>query len=537
MYNGRNGKFLERELLQMTTHVFDTGSHGRLTTAAICGGILLFSLCGAIGAPVLLKGLFTGPDGTRWLGPFLAWTGACITGFVWHAFGIKRLPPKSETFIAGICITFLTAIIIFIAMQRFTSGLRYTETYNEIMAMRLARGESIYPDPERAPVGTVYTPFFFILAGAIHTILPAGLSCGRLVSLAAFLATLFFLFRISVHVHKNTETALWTVALFCATYAPLDCLYDQSCVDTLQMCVSAVALYFFLQKTPRGDWAALFFCGLACFTKQSALYPFLVVLAGTGIAQKRRWWVYNPLLFWGAVSGLLIVMTGGWVLTYTITYPSLHGFRTQPLPFILQRFLLLQLPVWICLVPGLMAHRKYRFHAYLLAVLFASLTGIYKNGGGIHALFPVEPLVCVAAAYHARKWPLLLCAQLVLGCVNPFTALYPWKTIRDVDKRIVRVAAASEGDVWLPMDTYLYDKIRRPEWDNFCALFGPLWANLETPGRLTQAVEQRRFALILIRENSLDLYRYLPPHIREAIENGYNREKSDGLVIYRRKGR
>jgi hypothetical protein len=402
------------------------------------------------------------------------------------------------------------------------------------MAIRLAHGAPIYPDPETGPVGTLYTPLFFLLTAPFHLLFPAGFGYGRLVSCISFFITALFVYRI-VKLRNGSPTAgLWTSALFCATYPIMGNLYDQSGVDTLQMCLSCVTLYFFLIKTGKDDMLALFFGGCACCAKQPAAYPFLAILVII-LFSRRPWPVFLPLVFWAIIGAGLIIATKGWAISYLVTYPAKHGFRWIPPSFILFRFIVLQLPLWFCVIMGLFHKRDIRFQVYFFSILAASLFGISKNGGGIHPLFPAEPLLCIAAGTYICRYKPLLVIQLLLGLFNPFTAIYPWATIRQVDKEMVSLANNAPDDVWLPMETYLYSRTNKKEWDNFCALFGPMWAGYPPPRRLLQALEQQRFSCILIRKNSTDLFRLFDPAIKDLIEKGYEKTIIYELVIYTRK--
>ncbi len=495
---------------------------------------IAFTILTTFFLPPVLRPLFNGPEGIRWVAPFFLLMGTLATIYCFYMLSYKKVSLMSEYFLAGAVVTFFIGIITFIALQRFSSGLRYIETYNEIMAIRFSQVKCIYPDPELGPVGTVYTPFFFILTGIFHSFLPAGFGYGRLVSLAALLVTVYFVFRIVVLRGNSQNAGLWTSAVFLATYFPMDALYDQSGVDTLQMCLTCITLFFFLKDTPRDDMLALLLGGLACFTKQSAVYPFIIVLITVAV-KRRTLWTYSPLLFWAAIGGLLIMITKGWAITYLITYPAKHGLRTVPPLFLLHRFFLLQLLLWGCVMYTGIKHWEHRFHIFFLAVVAASISGIYKSGGGIHPLFPTEPLLCIAAASIFYRYKIILVFQLLLGLNNPFTALYPWKTIHDADQQIVEMANKTPGEVWLPMDTYLYSRTEKTEWDNFCALFGPIWSGHPPPKRLITALEEKRFDLILIRKNSTDLYRFLHPDIRSLITQNYIRKDSETVVIYTRK--
>ena len=495
--------------------------------------VLLFvaTILSFLFAPVILRPMFDGPDGVRWVAPFFLLMGMLATTYSLFPVFYKEISYKSGFFWAGAIIVFFAGILIFVTVQRFSSGLRYIETYNEIMGIRLSQGRSIYPDPELEPVGTVYTPFFFIVSSLFHTFLPAGFAYGRLISLASVLLTALFVYKIVRQRRGAVITGVLAAAVFFSTYSPLDRLYDQSGVDTLLMFLTCVTLFFFLKKTPKGDMAALFFAGLACFTKQSAIYPFVVVLIFV-IISRRKMWVYNPLIFWVIVAGVLILITRGWAFTYLVIYPAKHGFREMPPRFLLFRFFVLQIPLWIGLIYGVIKYRENRFLVYTISILVAALFGIFKSGGGIHPLFPAEPVLCLAAIDLLSRYRILLVCQLIIGLYNPFTALYPYKTIHDADREIVSLANSTQGEVWLPLETYLYSRTDKREWDNFCALFGPVWAGLPTPQRLLDALEQKKFDMILMRKNSTDLFRYFQPKVRELIKQEYRKEEKGGIIIY-----
>jgi len=61
-----------------------------------------------------------------------------------------------------------------------------------------------------------------------------------------------------------------------------------------------------------------------------------------------------------------------------------------------------------------------------------------------------------------------------------------------------------------------------------------VWAGQSTPKRLLDALEQKKFDLILMRKNSTDLFRYFQPTVRELVKQGYKSEIREGLVIYTR---
>ena len=86
-------------------------------------------------APNILRPLFDGPDGTRWIAPFFLLMGVLATIYSLFPVFFKEVSYKSELFWAGAVVVFFAGLLIFVSVQRFTSGLRYLETYNEIMGI------------------------------------------------------------------------------------------------------------------------------------------------------------------------------------------------------------------------------------------------------------------------------------------------------------------------------------------------------------------------------------------------------------------
>lgn len=502
----------------------------RIVFAVVLSGTALST----VSLPRLLSPLFNGPEGVRWLTPFLLWMGLLAAGYAAVPAFLDIRLARREYYRAWGAVLFFGGMIVFVALQRFSSGIWYLETYNETMAIRISQGRSIYPDPRIGPVGSVYTPFYFLITGLLHLLLPSGYGYGRLVSLASLLLTAFLVYRITIERTRDRTVAVWAAALFLSTYAPLTKIYDFGYVDSLLMCCTCASLLFFLRNSQEGDVLALLFGGLACFTKQSALFPFLTVL-GFCIAGRRRARTYWPLLFWAAVAVTLILMTKGWALTYLVEYPLAHGTRRYLPIGILRAGFLLQIPLWVGVTADLRRRRNLRFLLYAGAVLLASLSGAYKGGGWICALFPLEPLLCIAAAQFLAKHRVLLAVQLIIGLYNPFTTLFPWSSVRDADLEILEILESAQDDVWLPTEGYLYARADKKEWDNQCAMYGPGWANHPPPQRLLDALREAKFEAVVLRNNSTEFFGLLHPNIRKLVRQNYWDDSTERLMILTRR--
>lgn len=484
--------------------------------------------------PVLLSQQFNGIDKTLWLNPFIISMGVIFFIYCICIYLLKNTSIKTSSLYAGAVIVYLSGIVIFIAIQRFTSGLHYLESYNEVMNIRLSQGYSIYPDLEEYPVGTVYTPLFFILGSLFHLLFPDGYGYGRIISLLSFFATAIMVYIIVKQQYKKTDMALWASALFLCTYVPMEKLYDFSCVDTLLMCIITIALYFFLKNSHKADAISLFFCGLACFTKQTAVFPFLAVF-GTMLFSRRKICMYSPIIFWTIIGIVLLLITDGMAFKYLVTYPLAHGIKSIPSFSILFKIFGLQIFLWYGAYVYISKERHDRFNILFFVIFISSFMGLMKSGGWIQAMFPLEPILCIAAIKTLYNKRLLLYCQLIIVLFIPFSTLYPYALYQKPDHDIVDLVKTEQKDVWLPMESYLYQRCNKKEWDNFCALFGPGWAGEKPPKRLVNALKTQQFGLIIIRKNSLDILNYLHPVLKKHLDKNYYIENKEHLRIYRPK--
>ena len=486
--------------------------------------------------PKIIADACRGPDGSVWVRLFIAWMGFLCAAFcVVTALTQKNTPDLWEKFGYRLIITLCAGSICFIGMQRMASGLPFTESYNEGMSIRLAHGRSIYPDTEQAPVGTVYTPLYFLITALVYAMLPGFIYWGRLVSLLSFLVTILLVYRIVMLRTHDAKKSPAASVLFLSTYAPMYMLYDQSGVDTLLMCCTAATALYFLKNSARDDWRALFFAGLACFTKQSGILPFMVVAVFVITARRPiKTWV--PVLVWGVIGCLLLLTTHGRAIYYCVTLPSAHGFRSELMWKMVFGFLVLQIPLWAGALSSTFRGKKdLRFFIYCTAVLISSVLGIMKNGGYVQVFFPVEPLLCVAAIELLYSRKILLVAQVVMGVYNPFHGIFSWQTYHTADRLIVSIASRAKQDVWIPMESYLYPQTGKKTWDNFCALFGPQWANQPVSNRLITALREKQFECIVIRKNSMGYFDLFDLQIKELIDKGYQKRDTGDVVIFKRR--
>jgi hypothetical protein len=247
-------------------------------------------------APRLLGGLFHGPDRDRWLVPFILCMGAVATAYAVLLNSFRKFDSTIESLFAWAFIFLFGGMLIFVAIQRFTSGLRVYETLNACLSIRLSEGKSIYCDPEVAPPGSIYTPLFHLICALPYTVLPKYWAYGRLFALFATLGTSFLVYRCVRLLGQTKIAGLWGSALFLGTYTTMAHFYDMYSIDPFLALPLTLTLFFFLQRTEKYDLLALTTAVLACLTKQNAAFPFLVVL-GFSVRSVRWKWLAGFLAF------------------------------------------------------------------------------------------------------------------------------------------------------------------------------------------------------------------------------------------------
>ncbi|MBD3392026.1 MAG: DUF2079 domain-containing protein, partial [Chitinivibrionales bacterium] len=503
------------------------------TPTAMVGAICVFgiSLFSSFILPSLLQPAFDGPDGALWVRPFTIWIGLVAAVFcILLPLARARFRDTESILLLGTAF-FLGGVLLFVGIQRFSSGLRELESFHEGRCLRIGLGVPLFPDPEKAPLGSYYTPLLYVLGGVLYRVFPGASGYGRLISLSAVAVTAAFAFVIARMHFRSEKAGLWACTLFLGTYSIMGKMYDWVLVDPLMMCLLVVSLYFLMKDTPRGDFSALWFAGLACLTKQTALLPFAVVLA-FAVTRRRPWWVYTPVVCWILLGGVMIAATDGRAWLYLVAERTGQNFKSWPHPDAMMRLFVFQLPLWAMAALSLRRNRSVRFEICSVSVLLICIAGAWKGGGWINTVFPFEPFLCVAAAGIAGKWKLLGVVQLVLGIYNPFATIYPWATIRNPDQRAVTIARSVDGDVWFPAQPYLYGRAGKPVWEDFGSLEARAAGGIPPPDRFMTALQRKHFECIIMRRGGAFWFGSVSPAIHQAVTCNYMQRTQGELIIF-----
>ncbi len=171
----------------------------------------------------------------------------------------------------------------------------------------IRQGYPVFPRPSAEFVPFLYTPLYSVVLAALGTVLPLGLVLGRLVSVVAWAAIGFAIWRAVHREGKPTAHAVASLGLMCAGYMFSFRWMDLARADTLFMALLVWGLVLLREAWGdhrRAAWAGLLLA-LAFWTKQTA---FVFVLAG-GIGALLVAPRQLPIL-----AGVIALVDGGGVL-------------------------------------------------------------------------------------------------------------------------------------------------------------------------------------------------------------------------------
>ncbi|MBI4495138.1 MAG: glycosyltransferase family 39 protein [Chloroflexi bacterium] len=175
------------------------------------------------------------------------------------------------------------------ALVRFPYDLNYGEGYVLNDALRLVHGQPIYTDIRQFPmVRSPYPPGFLVLDGLLTLVLGTGFAAGRLLSVAAALASGGL-----IYLGARRLAGQRVVALVCAgLYLGSPFLYQWagfSRVDLLANALALAAVVLLLHRvTWRHVYAAAVLCVLALCTKQTAVAAPLAIVLALLLKQRRQ---------------------------------------------------------------------------------------------------------------------------------------------------------------------------------------------------------------------------------------------------------
>ncbi len=201
----------------------------------------------------------------------------------------------------------LTLACVFAWRVGFALELEWMEGGMLHQAHRIQLGLSPYPAPGPDYVPFLYTPLYSVVLAGLGWVFPLGYSLGRVVSIAAWVATCVAIFAAVRGEGKPRAHAAAAVGLACAGYVFTFRWLDLARPDTLYIALTTWGLVLLRHSGPRASravWAGVLIA-LAFWTKQTA--ASFVIASGVGalVVAPRRLWIY---------AGTIAVIDGGGVL-------------------------------------------------------------------------------------------------------------------------------------------------------------------------------------------------------------------------------
>ncbi|MCA9705088.1 MAG: DUF2029 domain-containing protein [Myxococcales bacterium] len=228
-------------------------------------------------------------------------------------------------------------LVVFAWRLAFPLELEWMEGGMLHQARRIQLGQSPYPPPGPDYVPFLYTPLYSVVLAGLGTVLPLGYVLGRAVSILAWGATGWALWRAVRLEGKPRAHAAVAVGLACSGYVFTFRWLDLARPDTLAIALVAWALLLLRHsgaRASRAVWAGVLMA-LAFWTKQTA--ASFVIASGLGVLLVG--WRRLPLLlalYAGTIAiidggGMLLgnALTDGWLWTYVYELHQSHAFNHE----------------------------------------------------------------------------------------------------------------------------------------------------------------------------------------------------------------
>ena len=302
------------------------------------------------------------------------------------------------------------AIFLRVAFSRlfYPFDLEWIEGHMLAMAVRVARGLSLYPEPSLDYIPAPYFPGYFLLTGGLVKIFGIHFWVGRFLSILCTFGTGFL---IVYAVRKRTGDyliGLACMAIFFASYGFTSSFYDLFRVDSLAIFTLILA---FVVADPKKGYFVAAWAGLALFAavmaKQNALlfYPGLACVFF--VKDWRKGLVFSVVfaVLTAGVCGAWHIAGGGWFLKYT--FALVTNDPIQKRYYLVHVWLLTQYALPIAIVGlsmvSLLSSRRFQeiFGDKWLAFFAISYVVSYMfritSGGARNAMIPVSAGCAIAA--------------------------------------------------------------------------------------------------------------------------------------------
>ncbi len=296
-------------------------------------------------------------------------------------------------------------ILVFFRMQ-YPFELEWQEGGMVDHVLRILSGQRIYVAPSVEFVPFIYAPLYYYVSAVTATITGIGFMPLRLVSFFASLGCFLSIFLLVKAETGSKYSGIIASCLFAATYKISETWFDVARADTLFLFFLLSAIYAIRRAS---SWKSHFIAGLlmslSFFTKQTALFIAIPLMAFAFYSDRRRGAVFIGTFLFFAVFGTLLLdrIHDGWYTYYLFDLPRNHPLvRKMFLGFWLSD-LVTPLPIafamsFVCVATRLSKASKSDFVFYL-SIAVAMLGGAWISrlhaGGYPNVLFPAYAVISI----------------------------------------------------------------------------------------------------------------------------------------------
>ncbi len=236
--------------------------------------------------------------------------------------------------VIGLTLMWVGVIVWVVACRiGYPLELEWMEGGSLLQALRLQRGQAIYPAPSIEYIPFLYTPLYPLVLAALGQVFPLDYALGRVVSVVAVVAICSALWRAVRREGKPAAHAWSAVGLFLSGYVFTFRWFDLARPDSLALAFTLWATV--LLRDGWGDRRKTLLAGLlmaaAFWTKQtSSAFVVAGTLGGLWVAP-RHVWLYVVAIAAVAGGGVLWgqAATDGWLWTYIYELHQTHAFNSE----------------------------------------------------------------------------------------------------------------------------------------------------------------------------------------------------------------
>lgn len=330
---------------------------------------------------------------------------------------LTRHLPRLLRWLAGLLAGgfILCALAISLSRAGFPGQLEWMEGGSLQQVERLRDHKPLYQAPSVEFTPFIYTPLYFQLGALFPPTPDTPFLTLRLLSLAAWLASLLLIAQLVFRWTGSGWWSLFAAGVFAGCFELGGAWFDLARVDSLALAL-LLAGWLALEETHDGRPAPLWRHSLAAvlllaafLAKQNSLTVTLpLILYTLAFHRGARRWLF-PVIYLVGLSALVVVLnraTGGWFNYYVFELPAGHALEPSALAGFWRFDLLAPLPFLLAAVVLASLHllftRRDRRLAWLLALAVAFVgtawLGRLHSGGYLNVLLPAYAFLAVWGA-------------------------------------------------------------------------------------------------------------------------------------------